>query len=265
MEALQAVVLGVIQGITEFLPVSSSGHLIFVPYIFGWPDQGQAFDVMVHMGTLVAVCYYFRKKILVLAKAALSNKKEQKAEKKLAIQLILSIIPAAVVGMILGDYIAGSLRSASVVAVSLALWGVVLYFVDKNAKSGKAKETLSLTNKQALGISLAQVLALVPGTSRSGITMIAGLKSGLTRLQAAEFSFLMSIPVIAAAGAKKTYDLLQAGIENNALFLILGIIASAASGYFAISWLLRLVNKKGFLPFAVYRIVVALLILFFLV
>ncbi len=269
MTILQALVLGVIQGITEFLPISSSGHLIFVPHIFSWDDQGLTFDVIVHLGSLVAVIWYFRKTIARVARAFFIPKKFQTSDyrpedRKFGWLIILSIIPALVVGLLFELY-SVELRSATMVAFGLIFWGVVLGIADRYSRRQRI-HTKKVTWKNALFIGCAQAIALIPGTSRSGITMTAGLFSGLTKKQAAEFSFLMSVPVIAIAGALKVLQFVKSGGDAIAVApLAAGFLGAAISGYFAIWGLLKIIEKWSFMPFVAYRIIVGLLILFTLV
>ncbi|OIO18693.1 MAG: undecaprenyl-diphosphatase UppP [Candidatus Magasanikbacteria bacterium CG1_02_41_34] len=269
MNILHALTLGLIQGLTEFLPVSSSGHLIFVPHIFGWPDQGLTFDVIVHLGTLFAVVMYFRLVLWRIVKAFFSWKPEQqtdvlKQDRMLGWMLLLSVIPAIIVGLVF-DIFKIEFRSVALVAYGLIFWAIILGIADRyNRKLVVHRE--NVTWKDAVVIGLAQVLALFPGTSRSGITMTAGLFSKLSKKEAAEFSFLMIVPIIAMAGALKVLEFLTHGGEGvTALPLTIGFLASAVSGYIAIWGLLKIIKKWSFMPFVVYRIVIAILILVFLV
>ncbi|NCO05146.1 MAG: undecaprenyl-diphosphate phosphatase [Candidatus Magasanikbacteria bacterium] len=267
MSILQAIILGIVQGITEFLPVSSSGHLIFIPEIFGWQDQGISFDVMVHMGTLVAVIIFFRKKIWELVTALFSKNPIKKQDRRLAWLLIASVIPAGVVGYILDS----NSRSAFIVGVSLIFWGIILAVADRYSHHiAQKKELMSdlhtLSVKQIAFIACAQVLALIPGTSRSGITMTAGLFAKLNKKAAAEFSFLMGTPIIALAGGVKLLEMIQSGTGRISLTaLTVGFIVSALSGVAAIAILMKIIQKWSFLPFAVYRVLIGILIILFLV
>lgn len=271
MTYLQAIVLGIIQGLTEFLPVSSSGHLIFVPVFFGWADQGISFDAVVHLGTLLAVVLFFRKKIWAILSAFWERGPASKMNRRLAWLLMLSIIPAGLVGLFGEEYITSIFRSPASVAYALILWGIVLYAADRYHIAAKKRgEHLSDLNhisaRQMIAISLAQALALIPGTSRSGITMTTGLFAKLDRTAAAEFSFLMSIPVITIAGGLKLLDLLQHGFGDTSVgVLAAGFIASALSGFAAIWGLMSVIKRWSFLPFAVYRVVIGIAILIFLV
>ncbi|MBT4153470.1 MAG: undecaprenyl-diphosphate phosphatase [Candidatus Magasanikbacteria bacterium] len=259
MELLQGIILGIVQGITEFLPVSSSGHLIFLPKLFGWADQGLLFDVVVHMGTLVAVVWFFRTTLLQYIKAVFKPTQQNNLQTKMAWIIALSIIPAGIIGVLFGDSIESTLRDPSIVAYSLIFWGIMLALADKLQQGRQGKE---VTAKKGFFIACAQALALIPGTSRSGITMTAGLFAGVSRKQAAEFSFLMSVPVIAAAGVMKILEAATSGVAIEHLGMLLaGAIAAALSGYAAISFLMKLVEKRGFMPFAVYRVLIGILIL----
>lgn len=264
MNEFQAIILGLIQGITEFLPISSSGHLIFVPKLFGWSDQGLAFDVVVHLGTLLAVMVFFWKKIKKVCSGFCPTNTTQR---KLLQMLLVSIIPAGIVGFLWGDAIEQTLRSPLVIGVGLIVWGVVLGIADWYGRTRSEKKDMnSMSWKDALFISCAQAVALIPGTSRSGITMTAGLFSKLDKKSAAEFSFLMSIPVIAIAGALKMIELFQSGFAGVSISVLsAGFIASALSGFVAIAGLMKIIQKWSFMPFVVYRVVVGVLILIYLV
>lgn len=264
MTILQAIILGAIQGITEFLPISSSGHLIFFPSLIGWPDQGIAFDVVVHMGTLVAVVYFFRERIAQLFKALF---KGTPAQLRLIGMLAFSVIPAGLVGFFLGDKVEELFRNPISVAVSLIFWGIMLYLAQLYIAQKQTKQTVEeLKWSDVIVMSLAQMIALIPGTSRSGVTMTAGLFSLVGKSAAAEFSFLMSVPVIALAGFAKIFDLAQNPYSDvTALPLIIGFIASAISGFFAISFFMKWIKKKSFTPFVLYRIIIGALILILLV
>jgi undecaprenyl-diphosphatase len=270
MNITQSIILGIIQGITEFLPVSSSGHLIFLPKLFGWGDQGMSFDIMVHLGTLLAVVFYFRKKISVLIRCTVSKKECDLENKNLGHLLILTVIPAGIVGLLFGDFIEQHARSASIVGFNLIFWGIILIFANMYSKKHFERNThrrlRQMDTKNALFIGCAQAIALVPGVSRSGITMTAGLFSRFTKHTAAEFSFLMSIPVIFLAGMVNLSSLVKTGFESVEISVLLaGFLASAVSGFFAIWFLMGVIKKWSFIPFSVYRIVVGVLIFIFLV
>lgn len=267
MTVIQAIVLGVVQGLTEFLPVSSSAHLIFIPKFLGWADQGLAFDAIIHLGTLLAVLIYFRKRLITLIHGLYADDARH-ADKRLAWMIVLSVIPALFAGFLMSEVFGIEIRSPLVIAFSLIFWGIVLGIADRYHVSRITYHVPveSLTWGKALLISLAQIISLIPGTSRSGITMTAGLFSKLTKEAAAEFSFLMSIPVIAASGMLKLFEMVKAGGgEAISMPLIVGLLFSAISGFVAISALMKLIKTKSFMPFVVYRVVVGILILVFLV
>jgi len=267
MTIFQAIILGLIQGLTEFLPISSSGHLIFLPLLFGWEDQGVAFDIMVHLGTLIAVVVYFRKKVVQLFLSLFSKDTVTKKERFLAWAVIASIIPAGIVGSMLET----NSRSALIVGWSFIIWGLVLGLADWYAKRQEKRGTVGVTInqmsfKQVAFMSLAQAIALIPGTSRSGITMSAGLFGGVSKTAAAEFSFLMSIPIIFLAALVKIKELLTVGVGDLSVAVLgIGAITAAISGFFAISLLLKIIQTRGFLPFAVYRVIMGIVILLVLV
>ncbi|PIR74335.1 MAG: undecaprenyl-diphosphatase UppP [Candidatus Magasanikbacteria bacterium CG10_big_fil_rev_8_21_14_0_10_47_10] len=268
MTFTHAIILGAVQGVTEFLPVSSSGHLIFIPKLFGWQDQGLAFDVIVHMGTLFAVCVYFRKKLRSILYALISRETGGAYSRKLGYFLAASIVPAALVGFLLSEVAGVEIRSAKVVAASLIVWAFVLGIAEswQKKRAASQKDTNHLTWRDVLVIAFAQVISLIPGTSRSGITMTAGLFRNLGPQAAAEFSFLMSIPVIAAAGFLKIVQIIKNGMPDIGWSpLFVGFVASGISGFFAISWLMNLVKKNGFMPFVVYRIIIGLIIVVLIV
>jgi len=267
MTELQAIVLGIIQGLTEFLPVSSSGHLIFIPKIFGWGDQGLAFDAVVHLGTLLAVVVYFRKRLWKVLESVLSFDKEKwkTGNGKLGWLILLTIIPAGLVGLFFGDLIENTLRETWIVGVGLIFWGVVLGMADKFSRKSSVTSLNNLSWKKTLFIGCAQAIALIPGTSRSGITMTAGLFSKLSKKDAAEFSFLMSVPIILLGGGLKVVELFGEGLGSVQIIpLVIGFLASALSGFVAIAGLMKIVQKWSFMPFVAYRIVVGVLILIFL-
>jgi undecaprenyl-diphosphatase len=200
----QSVVLGLVQGLTEFLPVSSSGHLILVPLVFGWPDQGLAFDAVTHLGTLAALLAYFRRELRALLIGTLSR--------RLALLIVVATIPAGLAGLLFGKWIETHLRSALVIAATTAGWAIVMWIADRRAvaaapRTGEPLERVSWG--QGLAVGCAQALALIPGTSRSGITITTGLLGGLDRATAARYAFLLSIPITAAAGGLKTLQLLR--------------------------------------------------------
>lgn len=275
MDSIIAIIFGIVQGLTEFIPVSSSGHLLILHQIFpGFVVTDElAFDVALHVGTLLALFIYFWNDILRYLKAgftslpALISKKQLNQDQKLSWLIIVAIIPAGLAGFLFENFIEATFRSTGVVIAMLIIVAVLFILVERMS----TKNTTSLeklTWKSALFIGVAQVLALVPGTSRSGITMIAGMVAGLHREQSARFSFLISIPLVAGAGLKKLVDLVTVGLETSAIpVLLIGVISAAVVGYIAIAGLLKYLSNNSLIPFAVYRITVAaiLFITFYLV
>ena len=253
MSGLQLVVLALVQGITEFLPISSSGHLILVPVLAGWPDQGLGLDVAVHVGTLGAVVVYFRRDVWrLLVGAARVVARRPDARTRLALQIAVAAMPVMIAGAALSSLGAGALRTPAVIGWTMLGFGVVLYVIDRARPT--VREIGHMTFSDALLIGLAQVLALVPGTSRSGITMTAARALGFTRAEAARFSMLLSIPVIAAAGADRGFELYQTADPQ----LVSGVLAAAAVAFgaalAAIGVLMRWLERASFTPFVVYRV-----------
>jgi len=271
MSFLQTFSLSVIQGITEFVPISSSGHLILLPELLGWEDQGLAFDVVVHLGTLFAILVFFWRKLWSILTSFFVKKPDNKTKKdrKLGVMIMVSIIPAGLVGFFFENIIETTLRSAFVVSISLVFWGIILGLADRYGNSLDSEEKKGLEEiswSQVIFISIAQAIALIPGTSRSGITMTAGLFSKLKRTTAAEFSFLMGIPIIGLAGVLKLWEFYNSGLNELSMqTLTLGFVISAVSGVLAIWGLLKIIKKWTYLPFAVYRVVVGILIFLFIV
>jgi len=260
MTVFQAVILGLVQGLAEFLPISSSAHLVLTPWVFGWSDPGLAFDVALHVGTLVAVLWYFRGEWVKLTQSAIGILRTRRAdteEKRRFLYLVVATVPAAIGGVLLEEYAETTFRSPALMAVTLMVMGVVLWAVDRYA--ARDRPLASLTLRDAVIIGLAQVLALVPGVSRSGSTMTAGRALKLDRQSAAVFSFLMSMPVTAAAALLKVPDLLRT--EGITPTLIAGVISAGVSSWLAIAVLLRYISRHSFGVFAVYRLALGALIL----
>jgi len=262
VEVLHIVVLAVIQGITEFLPISSSGHLILPAILFGWPDQGLAFDVAVHVGSLLAVVIYFRRDIAALIAAWFyplgvgSGSANQDDDYKLAWFVVLGTVPAGLAGLLFHDFIELHLRSPAVIAATTIFFGLVLALADfrhRKLAPGSALNLRDLTLIMVLIIGLSQALALVPGTSRSGITITAALFLGLSRLEAARFSFLLSIPIIVLSGGYKALSLMELQAVPWAE-LIMGVSLSAISAYVCIHFFLNFINRIGMMPFVYYRL-----------
>ncbi|MFL0796470.1 MAG: undecaprenyl-diphosphate phosphatase [Cellvibrionaceae bacterium] len=254
MELLHIIVLALVQGLTEFLPISSSGHLILPKELLNWPDQGLAFDVAVHVGSLVAVLVYFRHDVSRLLKAWFLSfyTREQTADSRLGWYVIVGTIPVCVVGLLFDDFIETNLRSMAVIATTTVLFGILLGVADKIGRFQYSLEDFNL--KTALLVGASQILALIPGTSRSGITITAGLLLGFDRQSAARFSFLLSIPVILLSGGYKGLQLLLQDTPVPWGDIGMGAIVSGFSAYLCIDLFLRFINKVGMMPFVIYRL-----------
>ena len=255
----QIIVLAIVQGITEFLPISSSGHLALIPALTGWPDQGQVTDVMVHIGSLFAVIVYFWRDVLKLIGGGLDLLRlRMNDNSRMALYIIVATIPAVAFGLFLKKSGLGDeLRSVEVIAWNAIIFGVLMYVADFIGKQTKIMEDMKMS--PAVVIGFAQALALVPGTSRSGITMTAARFMGFSRPEAARFSFLLGIPAIAGAGAFVTLDAIESGIEisNGAIMAaVLTFFAALA----AIAFLMAFVKRSSFLIFTLYRIALGLLL-----
>ena len=254
MDNLHAVYLALVQGFTEFLPISSSAHLVLLPRIFGWTDQGLAFDVAVHVGTLFAVTAYFRHDILRLLGAWLQSCKHRQmsSDAKLVWFVLLGSMPLAITGLIFHDVVEMYLRAPLVIAATTIGFGVLLGIADWRGNKLRNEESLGYFD--ILWIALAQVLALIPGTSRSGITMTAALALGLTRSAAARFSFLLSIPAILMAGGYESLKLVQQSEPVAWQGLLIGTGVAFLSAYLCIRFFMLLIERVGMLPFVVYRL-----------
>jgi undecaprenyl-diphosphatase len=260
MTVFQAVILGVLQGLAEFLPISSSAHLILAPWALGWPDPGLGVDVALHFGTLLAVLWYFRAEWLVLLGAGWAVLKSRRAEtdqERRVVFLCVATVPGALAGLALEKQAESALRSPTLIATALIALGVVLWIVDRRAS--QSRRLAAMTWVDALLIGCAQMFALIPGVSRSGATITAGRGLRFAREDAAVFSFLMSMPIIAAASLLKVPHVLRdQGLSTP---LLAGMLASAVSGWLAIAVLLRLLKTRSYGVFAGYRLVLGALIL----
>lgn len=244
MTILHAIILGIVQGITEFLPVSSSGHLIIFPTLFNWPLQPLSFDIALHIGTLLALVIFFWHTLWNLIK-----------KPNLVLLLIIGTIPALIAGFALSDVAENTFRSPVLVAINMIWFGVVMGVVDRFSSGERKYEEMA--KKNVLVVGLMQCLALIPGTSRSGTTIVGGRLQGLSREQSAEFAFLLGIPVTFGAVVKGSFDLYQIGITQSEMVLMLGgIISSALVGIVVIKWLLKFLTTHGLMPFVIYRLVV---------
>jgi len=259
VEILQIVILALVQGLTEFLPISSSAHLILVPLLTDWPDQGLAFDVAVHAGTLTAVVLYFRKELArMLVEWFASFKGGLTPDARLAWAVLIGTIPVGLAGLLFKDVIETQLRSPMVIAVATIVFGLLLWYADRTGKRGRDEYGLRLYD--VLIIGMAQALALIPGTSRSGITITAALMLVLNRQAAARFSFLLSIPVIFLAGSLETMEYLSAASGEDAQPLLIGALISAVSAYACIHYFLKLLDRIGMMPFVAYRLVLGVIL-----
>jgi undecaprenyl-diphosphatase len=262
----QALVLGLVQGLTEFLPVSSSGHLILVPHVFGWPDQGLAVDAALHLGTLAALLAYFRGEIFDLFNGAL--------DRRLGVIIVIATIPGAVAGLLFAKHIEANFRSPLLIASTTAFWGLVMLLADRQARPApppqrtrrnpgdRPDDPLERVGwAQGIAIGVAQALALIPGTSRSGITITTGLFAGLDRATAARYAFLLGIPITAGAGLKEALHLIRSG-EHVADTgpLLAAVLVSFLSGWFAVWFLVNYLKRRSLLPFVIYRLLLAAVI-----
>jgi undecaprenyl-diphosphatase len=260
MTPLQAIFLGIIQGLSEFLPISSSAHLTLAPWLFGWEDPGLAFDVALHFGTLLAVLWYFRLEWLTLIKAAfgiVTTGRVETPEKRKVIYLIIATIPGAIGGFMLQSRAESAFRSPQLIAIALIVMGIVLWAVDRAVDQRRILGEMRWVD--ALLIGLSQVIALIPGVSRSGSTITTARGLRFDRESAAEFSFLMSMPIIAAAVVLEGPKALQQGGLTNELMS--GVVASAISGWLAISILMRFVSRHSYRIFSIYRVLLGIAVL----
>ena len=268
MSIFHAIVLGLIQGLTEFLPISSSGHLILAPWLFGWNDFSnietqRAFDTALHLGTLVAVLFYLRADLVPYVREGIklvaAPKKANKTIGRRAWMFVLSAVPAGIAGALAENWITERLGTPALIAISLMVFGVVLVWADRQTGT---RDLDSFSTRDALLIGAAQVLALNPGTSRSGITITAARKFGFSRDAAARVSFLMSVPVIGGAVLLKLTKLASDGIPDGLIIpMIVGIISAGISGWIAMWGMIRLLRSRSFTPFVMYRFVAGIAVL----
>ncbi len=265
---IHAAILGIVQGLTEFLPISSSAHLILVPYLFGWHDafiDSAAFDVMLHMGTLIALLAYFWRDLLRLLGAWLGSIRDRRIgddpDRRLAWLLVISVVPAAILGAALESFFDRTFRDhVSLIAIFIVVGAALLWLGERIGSRSRGLDRMRVADAATIGI--AQALALFPGISRSGITIAAGLYLGLEREAAARFSFLMAVPVIAGAGLWKARTLIGADLgATQANQLIVGVVAATIFGFIAIAALLRFLRTNPTTVFVAYRIVLAAVVL----
>lgn len=262
MNPLQSIILGIVQGAAEFLPISSSGHLVLAPWAFGWGNPGLLFDTLVHWGTLLAVLAYFWNDLWALLRAwvdSVLRRRVDSAEARMAWLILAATIPGAVIGYLFEDYFESLFASPGTVALLLVVTGLVL--VASDAAHRRVRRIQHPRLSDAILIGFAQAAAIAPGLSRSGLTIAAGVFRGLTREAAARFSFLLSVPIILGAGLSQIGKSLGAAGGTAWLPLVLGFVSAAASGYLAIRFLLRFVRQHRLWPFAVYCWLVAAAVL----
>ena len=264
MTTIQIIVLAVVQGLTEFLPISSSGHLVLVPYLVDWTDQGLAFDVAVHFGSLLAVVAFFREDIAGLLRGGvqLLGGDVKSPQPYMALAIGIGTVPAAIAGLLFASWIELNLRDPSIIVYTLAGYGILMALADRYAR--RSRGIAEVTIRDALIIGVAQALALVPGTSRSGITITAGRLLGFERQDAARFSFLLSAPVILLATVFKGAELVLGEAPVAWGELALGVAVSAIVAYLSIEFFMRFVTRIGLAPFAIYRLALAAVLLYVL-
>ncbi len=264
MDLFQALILGIVQGLTEYIPVSSSGHLVLVPWLFGWPDAPFTFEVLVQWGTLVGVFIYFWRDIWDIAQGVLQGllKRQPLAtlEAKMGWLVVLATIPAVVAGLLFKDFFESFFDKPIYVGILIGLASLILIAAERYGSRRRELESIGWLD--ALVIGLWQVITLVPGVSRSGATITGGMLRGFDRAAAARFSFLMSIPALGGAGVVALKDLLESGHLTSQLpALAVGFIAAAVSGYLCIRWLLGYLKGHSLYSFAIYRVVLSLIVI----
>ncbi len=255
MSLLEAIIYGILQGLGEFLPISSTAHITLAPWFFGWKDPGLAFDIALHLGTLAAVIIFFWKDWINLIKAGLTDVKS--SEGKLFWYIVLACVPGGVLGLIFEEHIETTFRNPLLIGIMFIIMGVVIYAADKYSKS--EIELMDIGLKRSFLIGVSQAVAMIPGVSRSGITMAAGRAMKIKREDAARFTFLLSTPFIFLSGVYKAKDLIS--IQVDALPFIVAILTSAVVGIFSIKFLLEYLRRKGFGIFAIYRIIFGIIVI----
>ncbi|MBX7161815.1 MAG: undecaprenyl-diphosphatase UppP [Acidimicrobiia bacterium] len=275
MTVIQSFILGVIQGITEFLPISSSAHLALVPWMFGWaaleanPEIQKSFDAALHVGTFLAVTIYFRSTVWQLCRGfvrTLRNRAAETLEDRMVWYVIIASVPAAIIGFVGEQVIAEKLTQPWIMAITLTLFGLVMLVVDRYARL--TRDLAAMRSGDAIFVGLAQAIALIPGTSRSGVTLTAGMLRGFTREEAIRFSFLMSIPITGGAAFYSLLKLVSSGAAGTTIGyaqLAVGLVTSFVVGYAAVAWLLQYLRSGTLVPFVVYRVALSLLIVVLIV
>lgn len=258
-DVIRGAVLGLVQGFSEFLPISSSGHLILLPNLVGWQDQGLAFDTVLHLGTLAALLWFFGGELRTLIQRSRVRETQQEAI-LFFLKIALATLPAVIAALLFGDWIEANARSVNLVAFNLAFWGLILFIADRTGAKNSRDAYLSISFMQAFLLGCAQALALIPGTSRSGITITAALFLGFSRAASARIGFLLALPVTFLAGTHGLWKISGDAVDTNAVMLISGFIAAAVSGAFAIKFLLSFISKHHFDAFVIYRLALALLV-----
>jgi undecaprenyl-diphosphatase len=272
MEILAAAILGIIQGLTEFLPISSSAHLILVPWFLGWKPEGIAFDVALHVGTAIAVLAFFWNDWIRLAREAIvgifTGAPFANQHRLLAWYIVVGSIPAAVIGILLEETVESKLRSPLITVFTLVFFGVILLYAERSSKQNRTLDKFTWADSIWIGIS--QAVALIPGVSRSGITITTAMLRNSDRPGAARFSFLLSTPVIVGAGLMQSWKLVKTlrhpvagAVDMNGMVLIVGVLTAALTGFFCIRFFLRYLQTKSFTPFVVYRILLAGVVLIY--
>lgn len=260
MNYLQLIVLGLVQGFGEFLPISSSGHLVLIPWLFGWKEHSLSFDVMLHAGTLFAVVVYFWREWLVLLKEGFLSVKERKLagppERRLFWYIVIASVPGAMIGKLLEQKAEEAFRSPLLIASALGVFAIIFYLIDRFSGRKRNLQSLGLLDSVAIGVS--QAAAIIPGVSRSGATIACGLGMGLDRESSAKFSFLLSAPIIFGATVLKLGDIAKMAGADGGLSLLLGFSVSAITGFIAIRYLLSYVKNHTFNIFVIYRIIFSL-------
>ena len=262
MDLLQSIILGAIQGITEFFPVSSTAHLVLLPWFFSWTDQGLPFNVALHMGSLIAIIYYFWRDWILIIKeflqSVLKGSFEGRPNGKTGLYLVIATVPGALAGLLFVEYAAGLLRHPLSIAFSLSFFGVILYFSDRVSKKNKTVGEMNIVDCIIIGFS--QALAIIPGVSRAGITITGAMFRNLNREEAAKFSFLLGAPLIAGAGVFEARHLEYSAVMS--VPFIAGVLASAVFAFLAIKYLLRFLRRSSYTVFVIYRLGLAVLIVF---